>query len=406
MRIAFWGNFGIHNFGNECTLAAILYNMRRRLPDGEFESISVVPDDTAARHHVKAIPMWSLEPARGTGLVKAIRRAIKPLADWTRTLRHTRGLSALIIPGTGVLNDIDEGSFGFPYNLFKWVLATRLNGGKVFFVSVGVERIGRPLPRFFIRCALGLAGRRSFRDHRSVDLIRAIGFRGAGDVFPDLAFSLPPYLPATAPHRSGGKTVAVGLYNYRDPARHGSTAGSYRGYIERISLLIPWLIARGYAVRLVIGDISGDMGVRADVRAQLEERGFDLTHAAFTDEPATSYEQVMDQLAAVDFVIASRFHNIILALFLGRLVISLSYEGKIEALMQDIGLGGYCQALNAFDLERLQMQFLQLEREAPVLRGTVAESVRANRDRLGRQYDLIMADLGGHPDRELTAGGA
>lgn len=395
MRIAFWGNFGIHNFGNECTLAAILYNIRKRVPDAEFVCISVVPEDTAARHHIKSIPMWPQEsPDRASGLMNVVHRALRLVADWRRTLRQTRGLGALMVPGTGVLNDINQGSLGFAYHLFKWVLATRLRGGKVFVVSIGVERIDKPLPRLFIRCALRLSNRRSFRDPRSLKLIRNVGFTGVSKVFPDLAFSLPEYLPSAPRHLSHGKAVAVGVYNYRDPGRHGGVAQAYDNYVDRISLLVLWLIEHGYAVRLVIGDISGDMGVRDDVRARLQGRGFDLAHADYTDEPATSYEHIMDQLSSVDFVIASRFHNIILALFLGRPVISLSYEGKIEVLMQDVGLGEYCQSLDAFDLDRLIGQFLQLERQAPELRNTIAERVRLNREKLETQYELLIADLG------------
>jgi len=398
MRIAFWGNFGIDNFGNECTLAAIFYNMRQRIPDAEFVCISVVPEDTARRHRIETIPMWSSESDEsGSRLMQPIRRTVKPVAEWARALRQARGLTAVMVPGTGVLNDINEGSLGLPYNLFRWVLATRSHGGRVFFVSVGVDSVTRLLPRLLIRCALGLARRCSFRDRQSLQRIRALGFQGAGEVFPDLAFSLPEYVPSTPLLPSRGKAVAVGIYNYRDQGRHGGVRQAYHDYVDQISSLVLWLIEHRYTARLVIGDISGDMGVREDVRARLRARGFDLAHPAYTDEPATSYEQIMDQLASVDFVIASRFHNIVLALFLGRPVISLSYEAKIDAVMLDMGLGEYCQPLDRLDFDRLIGQFLQLEREAPQLRSAIAERARLNREKLERQYDLLVADLGVSP---------
>ena len=55
-RIAFFGHFNTTNFGNESTLQAILYHLRRFLPV-HFLCISSGPEATAATHQIKAIPM-------------------------------------------------------------------------------------------------------------------------------------------------------------------------------------------------------------------------------------------------------------------------------------------------------------------------------------------------------------
>ena len=395
MKIAFWGNFGTQNFGNECTLAAIVQNVRRRLPDAELACVCVVPADTAGRHHIEAIPMWEqsdgAHPADTPGFARILHGILQQADGWRRALRECRRLDALIIPGTGVLNDVHQGLLGFPYQLFKWVLATRLRGGKVFIVSIGVESITHPLARFFVRSALQLAQHRSFRDSRSVDLIRSVGFHGASSVFPDLAFSLPPPAPDRG---STGRVVAVGVYHFLSRGRDGGAASAaYEQYVDRISSFILWLIEHAHTVRLIIGDMSYDMGVRADVRARLQERGLDLAVPALIDEPASSFEQIMEQLRAVDIVIASRFHNILLAMFLGKPVVSLSYEGKIEALMRDMGVGEYCQRLEELDLDRLFAQFTQIEQNAPVVRRTILERARVHREELDRQYELIVTSL-------------
>lgn len=404
MKIAFWGNFGVRNFGNECTLAAILYNIRRRLPASDFVSVSVEPEDTAERHHISAIPMWPRRPGdRAFGPVKAIRRAIRPIAEWRRVLRETRGLSALIVPGTGVLNDIGRSPFGFPYNLFKWVLAARLGGGRVFFVSVGVEKIEHPLSRLFITSSLRLAGYRSFRDTRSLTRIRAAGFRATSGIYPDLAFSLPQHTPGENTRRLSGRIVGVGVCNYRELCRHSDATISYETYVDHVGSTIRWLIERGYDVRLIIGDVR-DVGVRADVRDWLQSHGLPPAHGSYCDHLATSFEQVIEQLEAVDFVIASRFHNIVLALLRSRPVIALSYEGKIEALMQDMDLGDYCQVLAHFDRGRLLEQFQQMELNAPLLRSAIEQRVQANRGKLDRQYDLLVARLGATPLTEPDGG--
>ena len=403
MKIAFWGNFGTQNFGNECTLAAILLNFRQRMPQADLVVIAVAPEDVRARHQVEAIPMWneppdSYEPWGPLRILRVIRRGFGQIGEWRRAFRQSRGLDALIIPGTGVLNDHNEGMFGLPYHLFKWALATRLLGGKVIFVSVGAERISRPLSRFFIRSALRMAERRSFRDPHALAQVRSIGFTGASDVFPDLAFSLPKPASAEMVLRRSRPAIALGLYDYKHRGRDGATEkAAYERYLERICTLILWLSEHEYSVRVIIGDMSYDMDVRADVRSQLQRRGFDLTRDSYADEPAESYELIMNQLNTVDLVVASRFHNILLALYLGKPVVSLSYEAKIEALMLDMGLQEFCQTLEEFDLEKVIEQISQLETRAASVHAMIADRARINREKLERQYALIMTSLGVSP---------
>jgi polysaccharide pyruvyl transferase WcaK-like protein len=400
VRIAFWGNFGTLNLGNECTLAAALYNLRKRLPHAQLISVCSAPEDTAARHGIRAIPIGRASGSGGDSgnngryakPLRILRRIGLEARAWLRAFRQASSIDALLITGTGILTDDGEGAFGLPYELFKWSLVTKIRGGKLFFVSVGVESIARPLARVFVRSALRLADYRCYRDLRSAALLQTLGFRADRDVVcPDLAFSLPQTLAAAAePLGSRRCTVAVGLFNYRDRGYGSSAAASaYRAYVDRICSLILWLLEHDYSVRVVIGDLTYDEGVRADVRTQLQARGLDLASPCFADEPAASFEQLLGQLAAVDFVIATRFHNVLLALLLGKPVVSVSYEGKNEALMREMGLGEYCQALDSLDLERLIEQFLDLQKNADSLRDVVAGRTAANRVRLDEQYDLI-----------------
>jgi len=56
-RISLFGNFGSLNLGNECTLQAIIHNIRTLLPNAELECICTNPEDVSARHGVAAISM-------------------------------------------------------------------------------------------------------------------------------------------------------------------------------------------------------------------------------------------------------------------------------------------------------------------------------------------------------------
>src|SRR5580698_7660875 len=56
-KIALFGHFDSSNFGNESTLQAILYHLRRFDPDAEVTCISTGYAATATTHHVDALPI-------------------------------------------------------------------------------------------------------------------------------------------------------------------------------------------------------------------------------------------------------------------------------------------------------------------------------------------------------------
>jgi len=160
-----------------------------------------------------------------------------------------------------------------------------------------------------------------------------------------------------------------------------------------ITALIAALLTQGHAVRVIIGDLAYDAAVLEDVRTRLAARGLVAGRGALEDAPAMSWEQLLTQLEGVDFVIASRFHNVLLALLLGKPVVSLSYEAKNDALMQQMGLGRFCQTLDTADLQRLLLQFRELQQDATALRATLAQRAAANRAQLQQQYEAIAALL-------------
>ena len=410
VRLAFWGNFGTLNLGNECTLAAALYNARRLVPGAELLSVCSVPADTRQRHGIDAIAIAAEREEGNAGprsrLGSLWSRLRTVFADWPRVLRAGARYDALLITGTGIVTDIGEGPFGMPFQLFKWAVATRLRGRRLLFVSVGAEAIHHPLSRFFLKTALRLSHYRCYRDEHSVGIVRNAGLALPGDVvYPDLAFSLPRaavLVPESAGGRAHGKpTVAVGLFNYRRGA-DGAASAAYAAYIDTLCSLILWLRGRDYPVRVIIGDLAYDEPVRVDLRARLQQLGFDPADRGFVDEPAGSFERLLVQLRDVDLVIASRFHNVLLSLFLGIPVVSVSYEPKNDDLMRQMGLERFCQTLDGLDADRLREQFLDLERHAPELRAQLEVRSGSNRTSLEQQYRRILEVVGTPGARTAT----
>ncbi|MDP9034366.1 MAG: polysaccharide pyruvyl transferase family protein [Myxococcota bacterium] len=400
-KIGFWGNFGTRNWGNECTLQAIVHNVRARLPEAELCCFCFEPGDTERRHGLSAFPIsqsrWATaERPAGSPFSprRLLRRLFAELRDWSETFAVARLVDVVVMTGTGMLTDTSEGHFGLPYDMFKWALAVKISGRKLFFVSVGVEPIRGRIARLFILGALRLADYRSYRDEQSREHLRRIGFATGDDaVFPDLAFSLP-NAPAAAPPPSAGvhkPRVAVGVFDYCGRGQGGGTeAAAYRAYLEKLGSFVLWLLREGHPVRIIIGDFLYDEPVRKDLKVWLEASGLARHAEHFEDRPAQSVEELLEQIRSVDLVVASRFHNVLLAVFSGKPVASISYNVKNDALVAEMGLSSYRQPIGELDVNRLIEQFTRLSENAARLRPVMLEKAASYRDQLASQYTLLF----------------
>ena len=392
MRIAFWGNFGTHNFGNECTLHAMLHAAGRHVPRAELVVIANGPADTSARHHVAALPIACLPPHPSAGFrpLAKLRRGVARLFDWVRAVRTMRACDMLVITGTGMLADKNEGLFGGPYQLFKWVVAARLCRTKVAFVSVGAEDVWNRLNLALLGSALHLARYRSYRDEASKKRASRLMRKPSRDpIYPDLAFSLAESLTASPPGPRPEKPgVAVGIY-----AVDGGPA-AMRRYVETVGSFVLWLLERGYRTRIVIGDAAYDQVALAELRAWLQGRG---ALDRVVDEQASSFEELMQQLGQVDFVVGTRFHNLVLALLLAKPVVSLSHMDKNDELLMAMGLDSYRMPLDTVEPRQLQERFLDMEKNADELRRLIREKAARWRELLEEQYRLVFGERASSP---------
>jgi polysaccharide pyruvyl transferase WcaK-like protein len=394
MRIALWGNFGTSNFGNECTLAAAILSLRQQLPGVQLLAICTEPEDTSRRHGLDAIPIFASDADlrdRRSRLSRGSARLSNELRHWRAAVRVLADVDLLVVAGTGVITDADEGALGTPYQLFKWCTAARISRCKVAYVSVGVEAIGRRVSAMLLRCAMRHAHFRSFRDELSRRRLLEAGFPVAADpIFPDLAFSLP------APHESitteavQEPVLGIGLFNYRnsgvgDVADHNA----FNAYVDEICSLTRWALDNGLAVQILIGDGLYDETVRKAVRQRLNEYAEPIDVARFRDHAATSYEEIVSQLGRCTYVVASRFHNVLLALMLGRPTISISYEEKNDELMSAFGFQSFCYPIARLRVDAVVERLRLLQHAGDTFRRTVEQLSAQYRERLSDQYSQL-----------------
>ena len=403
MRIALFGGFATGNLGNDATLVAMLANLRPRIPSADFYCVCPDPPAVQDRYTIAAVPIdpsvaVTGNSSRARRVLWLGKRALVEPSSWGATGDFLRTVDHLIIAGTGVLDDFGVRAWNMPYDLFKWCQVARRVHTRLSFVSVGAGPILHPASRWLMVEALRQAQYRSYRDQLSRDFLAGVGFFNQGDqVFPDLAFSLPSRQErGCGPVAPKPRTIGIGVmgyYGWRNSQQQG--AQIYAEYVAKIGRFTAWLLEQGYSVHLLTGEVPTDQRPVQDVMQYLQSAvspgaGIETRPRIYVPE-INEPDDVFAAIAATDLVVATRFHNVISALLLGRPVLSLGYSKKNDVLLAEMGIGQFCQAVDDFSVEKLQQQFQELASMTGEVAAQICRRVDSYRSLLDAQYDLLAA---------------
>lgn len=389
--MGFCGILGSGNLGNDGSLDAVVAFLRDRHPDAQLGFLCMGPEQVTARYDAPATPLQWYEAHAETPMPAPVLKAVGRLLDTFRTLAWVRRYDVVIVPGMGVLEaTVPVRPWAFPYSLLCLCASARLVGTRVVLLSVGSDVIRKRASRWVITRAASLAHYRSYRDTLSRDAMRDMGVDVTADeVYPDLAFALP--LPAGTSTSVGA--VGVGVMDYHGGNDDRSHAGDiHLAYVDTMKRFVRWLVDGGRQVRLFTGD-KVDESVVADILGDLRAHRPDLDRSRVVAEPVSDLQDLMRQMATVDTVVATRYHNVLCALKLSKPTLSLGYAAKNDVLMASMGLAEFCQAARSVDFERLTGQFTTLESRREQLVATMRERNRANLVRLDHQFTALSVTL-------------
>jgi polysaccharide pyruvyl transferase WcaK-like protein len=404
-RIGLYGNFGAGNLGNECTLQAVIEQVRRHLPDTQLVCFCTNPQDVRTRHNIAALPSEAFDrmaPARNGRLARIFRIAFHriplELVHWVKSLRAVSRTDMTIVAGTGIVADYMCGPLGWPYDIFKLSALAALCRTKFVFLSVGVGPIRHPLSRWFLKRSLALACHRSYRDEASKQYLETIGFDTGRDfVCPDVVFSLSQSNPASHDRADRRRVVGLGLKDY------GSTDGikpkAFREYLDTMAAFVSWLQGQGYAVRLLIGDFQYDTPVIREFVAVLKSRNIPTEAPLLLAEPALTVNELLRQLGETEAVISARYHNLVMALIQNKPVIALSDHAKLDSLATDFGLAEYLVPLGNVSPDLLIGRFKQLETDIERLRPYIRAELDKYRQAQEAMYATLLAEPSAAPQR-------
>jgi polysaccharide pyruvyl transferase WcaK-like protein len=414
VRIGLYGPFGWGNLGDAAIQESMLHNVRERRPDARFLGISLNPTNTEEIHGIDAVPIlrtWRPPaPATASGAaghddapappprrsplapLKALLRPLRPLVDelrfCARNVAILRDLDLLVFSGGGQVTDDWGGPWDHPWSMFSWCLCARLAGTPVAMVSVGAGPIDHPLSRWFFFMALRLATYRSVRDVESRDYLRSHGCTLPVEIYPDLAFSHP--LPDPVESREGPLRVGVSPMSYFHPTKGAwpeQDASRYERLVETLADFTLSLRDGGHPVSLFSNQVRNDRFAFEDVLARVGGETVDAT-------PTRDLPHLIGQIAAVDLVVTSRLHGVILSFLQSRPVIALSYESKIDAVMRQFGQEALRMDIDTVDADALRAAFTRLAASWEEVRERVHATAQSHRQRLDQQYDRLFGPGG------------
>ncbi len=431
--IGVFSHGGTKNLGDEALIAAVIQNVRLRVPGAEVIGFTINPRDTRERHGITCFPIRRINDSSSSGpppssvpsgsgpgqsprtsrlkrLLKAIpglrvllsglRRfihlSIGVLAEpkfLLNSYRCLKSVELLLVAGSQQLNDGYGGAWGFPFTLYKWSLLARLADTKVAILSVGAGPISSPLSKFFFRRALQSAGYRSYRDALSSRLVETMGVHGDNPVYPDLVYSL--RLPEPIPVvRLNDRTIVgtnpVPFFDGRywpepNPGRYGN-------YVNKMAQFAQWLDRNGHSILFFPTQVRADALTIRDIRQAMNGSGGSANLLA--GRIIQNLEDLVAEISRADLIVANRYHGILISIALGKPVLGIAYHEKSRALLEQVGQGQYVLNIAEFTVEELIAKFKSLKANAVAIRAQVAQRVGPLRAALDEQYDKVFALIG------------
>lgn len=435
--IGVFSHGGTKNLGDEALLAAVIQNIRRRVPGAEVLGFTISPDDTLRRHGIPCFPIRRLAKAtpaltisssaeaapngaeRATHLDSApkIKAAVKAIPRFRRLLvgmrrfaggvvrvlaepqflidsyRRLKRVELLLVAGSQQLNDAFGGAWGFPFTLFKWTVLAKCTGTKVAILSVGAGPINSPLSRFFFRRVLNMVNYRSYRDAISSRMVESMGVAGSHPVYPDLVYSLQLPTPSPVAKRDGRVVVGTNPVPFFD-GRYWPTPDPqrYKSYVGKFARFAEWLDKSGHSVLFFPTQVRADTLTINDIRQAMNGSG--SSPNLLTSQPVQTLEDLVSEISRADFVVANRYHGILISLMMNKPVLGVAYHEKSRALLAQAGQHEYVLNIGEFEVKEMIERFASLEANAAVVKKQIAERLAPLRQALEEQYETVFRLIG------------
>ena len=304
------GYYGCGNAGDEAVLAGIKQAFRATGAAARLVALSQNPESTRRLHGLDAEYRMNMRSVR-----TLLKRSDLLLSGGGSLLQDTTSLRSLVY--------------------YVLVIRMALNAGvPVMFYAQGLGPLRRSLARWLVRLAANRASYITVRDEPSLRLLRSIGVDVPPiEVTADPAFALRPasvdsirhcWASESLPTESRPK-VGVSLRGWGPPNDLQCTA-----YAELLTAIVG---RTGGEIILVPMQVPADRNFSDTVCTKV---GTSISMVRGEYSP----EVLLGLVGSMDVVVAMRLHALIFAARTGVPPFALSYDPKVDSLMQGLDLSG------------------------------------------------------------------
>ena len=340
-KVVISGYYGFNNIGDEAILYTMIDMLKAEIPNISITVLSNNPQETEKTYKVKAISRWD------------IRSIVK----------HIKECDMLISGGGSLLQDVTSWKT-IPYYLgiIKIGLFYRK---KVVFYSQGIGPVNRWWNRWLIKKVASKVDQIFVRESMSGKLLEEIGVNAPISIAIDPVFGIGLKEDTNKEVKekvSRNKKVGV----YLRPWKYDKIM------IESVCHSLKYLIEEDYDIYLLSMQHKPDVEVAKQVAKKLNHPKVYLV-----EEPLT-VDETLAYTAQFDFILSMRLHSAIMAVAVGTPIIALSYDPKVENVMNEMGLKHAIKVEHLNDtnlLEKIKWVEGHIEEEKMIMKQMYEEKI-------------------------------
>lgn len=305
-KIVLSGYYGFNNAGDEQVLYAIITMFRKIDPAIEITVLSNDPEKTAKQYQVKAVPRW----------------------NWLQVFRAVSGCDLLISGGGSLLQDVS--SKNSPLYYLTVMFIARLLGKPMQIFAQGIGPLNVKRNRRLTAWLLNQASAITVREAGSKEELLDLGIIRPVEVTADpvLGLSSENVNQASADtilerygvcFEEGDKKLGVFIRPWGD-----------NSYIVELTQALDRLSEQGWKIVFVPMQFPQDISVAKET-AKLMHNEASILRELY------SPEEILSLVQEFDVILGMRLHALIDATVLGKSLVGLSYDPKVDRYLEQIG---------------------------------------------------------------------
>lgn len=305
-KVVLSGYYGFNNSGDETILYAMITMFRKIEPSLEITVLSNEPEKTAKQYGVEAVNRWK----------------------WGQVFRAVSGCDLFISGGGSLLQDVS--SKNSPLYYLAVILLARLLGKRVMIFAQGIGPLINKRNRRIAAWILNHVTAITVREIRSQAELEALGVKLPVEVTADPALGLN---INNLDMETGAQILTRNDFSVAaEDKKLGVFIRSWGGntFIKELATALDALAGQGWKIAFMPMQFPKDIAIAKETVKLMQNEAIIL-------KEMYSPEEMLAIIQHFDVVLGMRLHALIDAALLGKPIVGLSYDPKVDRFLEQVG---------------------------------------------------------------------